>query len=133
MASANARPTLRSSASFTVTRQIAVASSCVAGSDLSVRTTRLTIESKSSGPYGQASQNVASTSAAFASMSRPVRATVNALRKPPSSFIATLRVDGGACPRTPLMRTRSRPTCSSSIVSKRAVTSGPRYSWPVIS
>ena len=34
IASANARPTLRSSGSLTVTRQIAVASSCVAGSGL---------------------------------------------------------------------------------------------------
>ena len=80
LASANARPTLRSSASFTVTRQIAVASSCVAGSALSVRITRLSIASKSSGPYAHASQNVAAASSAFASMSRPVNATVNELR-----------------------------------------------------
>ena len=66
-----------------------------------MRITRLTIDSKSSGPYGQASQNVASANAAFSSMSSPVSATVNELRYPPSSFVATFSVDGGACPRTP--------------------------------
>ncbi len=40
-------------------------------------------------------------------MSRPVSATVNELRKPPSSFIATFSVAGGAWPRTPEIRTRS--------------------------
>ena len=96
-------------------------------------TTLFSMNAKSSGPYGQASQNAASANAAFSSMSSPVSATVNELRYPPSSFIATFSVDGGGSPRVPDTRTRSRPTCSTSIVSKRAVTSGPRYSGPPIS
>ena len=66
MASANARPTLRSSRSFTVSRQMAVASSCVAGSGLFVGITRLLTESKSSAVNGHASQNAACANAAFA-------------------------------------------------------------------
>ena len=100
---------------------------------MSVGITRLVIESKSSGPNGQASQNAASAKRALASMSRPVRARANELRYPPSWFIATFRVGGGAWPLVPEMRTRSWPTWASSIVSNRAVTSGPRYSGPPIS
>ncbi len=106
-ASENARPTLRSSGSFTEIRHSAVASSFVAGSGLSVRTTRVTIEAKSSGSYGQAAQNASATTLAFHSTSRPVNAIAMSLRYPPSSFMATLSVDGGGSPLTPWMRTRS--------------------------
>ena len=41
-------------------------------------------------------------------------------------FVATLSVAGGGSPTTPEIRTRSGATSASSIVSKRAVTSGPR-------
>jgi hypothetical protein len=133
MALDTARPTLRSSGSLTVSRQRATASSFVAGSSLSVRTRRVVTLAKSSGPWGQASQNASSTSAALASMSRPVRAMARSLRNPPSSFIATFSVAGGGSPRTPLMRTRSGPVRASSMVSNRAVTSGPRYAGGPIS
>jgi hypothetical protein len=75
-----ARPTLRSSGSFTVIRHDAVAASLDVGSVWSVRTTRVRTEAKSSGPYGQAAQNAASTTAAFSSTSSPVNATATSLR-----------------------------------------------------
>ena len=65
------------------------------------------------------------TSAALASMSRPVRTKTTSLRKPPSRLSPTLRVGGGASPRTPEIRTRSGPSWVSRTVSRRAVTSGP--------
>ena len=70
---------------------------------------------------------------ALASMSRPVRQAVMLLRKPPARLMQTFRVGGGGCPWTPYMRTRSGPSCSSWMVSKRVVTSGPKYSGPPIS
>ena len=63
-----------------VTLQVATASSLVDGSALSVRTRRVVTLSKSLGACGEASQNAASTSSAFSSMSRPVRATLKSLR-----------------------------------------------------
>ena len=120
------RPTLRSSGSLRLIRHRATASSLVAGSALSVRTTRVVTSAKSSGAWGQANQKASSTSSALASTSSPVRATDRSLRKPPRRFIDTLRVDGGGSPRVPEIDTRSGPTWSRSMVSKRAVTSGPR-------
>ena len=59
----------------------------VAGSGLSVRTTRVTIESNSSGVYGQAAQNASATTFASTRL-EPVSAIAMSLRNPPSSFIA---------------------------------------------
>ena len=105
---------------------MAVAASLLSGSSCSVRSMRDVTLAKSSAPYGHAAQNAASATAALASMSSPVSATDTWLRWPASSFMATFSVSGGASPRTPLMRTRSGPTSSRVMVSKRAVTSGPR-------
>ena len=55
------------------------------------------------------------------------------LRKPPDRFMQTLSVAGGGSPWMRCMRTRSGASCSSWIVSKRVVTSGPRYSGAPIS
>ena len=55
-----------------------------------------------------------------------VSATATEFRYPPSSFVATFSVGGGGSPTVPEIRTRSGPASASAIVSKRAVTSGPR-------
>ena len=57
-------------------------------------------------------------------MSRPVSTNVIALRNPPMLLSDTFSVGGGGSPRTPLMRTRSGPSCDSSMLSIRSVTSG---------
>ena len=74
-----------------------------------------------------------SSHAALASWSRPVSTNVIRLRKPPSKLIATLVVGGAGSPRVPLIRTRSGPTSSRRIVSKRATTSGLAYAGAPIS
>lgn len=58
---------------------------------------------------------------------------VTSLRNPPSEFSDTLYVGGGGSPRTSLIRTRSGPSSVSTMLSSRAVTSGPAYRAPVIS
>ena len=49
-----------------------------------------------------------------------------ALRQPASRLAVTLSVAGGASPRTGAMRTRSGPSCASSMLSNRATASGLR-------
>ena len=70
---------------------------------------------------------------AFAGMSSPHRTKLMLLRKPPTLLVDTFTVAGGGAPRTPATRTRSGPSSFSSIVSKRATTSGPRYAGLSIS
>src|SRR5680860_1824224 len=94
----NARPTLRSSGSFTVSRHWAVAASFDVGSSWSVRITRELTAAKSAGSYGHAAQNAAAAASALASMSSPVSATAIVLRYPPISFVATFNVGGGGSP-----------------------------------
>ena len=76
----NARPTLRSSGSFTVRRHCAVAASFEVGSSWSVRITRELTAANSSGPYGHAAQNAAAAASALAATSSPVSATAIVLR-----------------------------------------------------
>ena len=87
---------------------------------------RVVTWAKSPGAKGHASQKASSMSFALASTSSPVRQTLMSLRKPPERFMQTLSVAGGGSPWMPCMRTRSGPSCSSWMVSKRVVTSGPR-------
>ena len=75
-----ARPTRRSSGSFTEMRNSAVAASFDLGSSCSRRTTRVVHEAKSPGSLGQARQKAARAASALASTSSPVRATTRSLR-----------------------------------------------------
>ena len=63
---------------------------------------------------------------ALAAGCAPVMASVMALRHPASRLAVTFSVGGGGSPRTPEMRTRSRPSWASSMLSKRATASGLR-------
>ncbi len=103
-AAENARPTRP----WSLSRRWAVSSALacwVLGA--SGRSTRARSNSSPSAPT--ASVSWARTSAAFASMSSPVRTKVIELRKPPSRFTPTLRVGGGGVPRAPATVTRSGP------------------------
>ena len=133
MAFEKARPTFFSSRSLTPRYQIATACSLLSGSGRSVRIRRVVTCAKSEGLNGHAAQKVCSIRRALASMSSPVSPIRRSLRKPPWRFRQTFNVAGGGSPCTPCMRTRSGATCSSWIVSKRVVTSGPRYCGPPIS
>ena len=79
----NARPTVRSSADLTVMRSWAMASALVTGSGLSVRSRDTSTASKASRPPGMPAHRARCTSAAFASMSSPVRYRVSVDRQPP--------------------------------------------------
>ena len=77
-------------------------------------------------PAGMPAHTVSAAKRAFCSTSAPVMASVMELRHPPSRLAVTLRVGGGGSPTTPAMRTRSGPSCSNAMVSKRATASGLR-------
>ncbi len=71
-------------------------------------------------------QTASAAKAAFCWGSAPVMASVIELRQPPLRLAVTFRVDGGASPLVPLMRTRSVSSWVSAMVSKRATASGLR-------
>ena len=77
-------------------------------------------------PPGMPSHTAAAATAAFSSTWAPVMASVIEFRHPASRLAVTFKVDGGGSPSTPLIRTRSGPTCSSAMVSNRATASGLR-------
>ena len=115
------------SASFTVTRSWAVASTltgrrlCRSGSG--GRRSR-----RSRRPPPRAASSDRRVRSAFSSMSSPVRTKVIELRQPPEQVDADLDSSGAGRPRAPEIRTRSGPTCSTAMVSNRATTSVLGYS-----
>ena len=85
------------------------------------------------GSHGQTAQNWRVTTSAFVLASAPVRPIIVELRYPAPYAADTLSPLGGGSPFVPERPTRSGPIASTSIVSKRVVTSGLRYRGPPIS
>ena len=94
---------VEASGSRTETRRRALAASSVGASGWSVRARAQSTEANRVPAADQAASTWRRTQVALASMSRPVRTSSIWLRKPPRWLRQTLRVSGGAEPRTPLI------------------------------
>ena len=84
------------------------------------------VSAKAARPPGIPAHTVAAANRAFSTAWAPVNASVMELRQPASRLAVTFNVSGGGSPRTPARRTRSGPSCETSMVSNRATASGLR-------